>query len=88
MRLDASSVTTHPFPSRAVLFAAAFSVAAFLQPAPASCQSDGDPITVGTYRALHSDVLDEDRVLQIHLPEGHTSGRHALSRGLPVCRER
>jgi len=34
-------------------------------------QADGDPITLGTYRVVHSEVLGEDRVLQIHLPRGY-----------------
>jgi len=38
-----------------------------------TAQTDGDPIAVGTYRVLHSQILDEDRVLQIHLPTGYES---------------
>ena len=37
-------------------------------PALAQTQRDGTPIALGTYRVLHSDVLGEDRVLQVHLP--------------------
>ncbi len=36
-------------------------------------QADGDPIALGTYRVLHSRILGEDRVLQIHLPRGYES---------------
>jgi len=36
-------------------------------------QVDGDPIALGTYRVLHSRILGEDRVLQIHLPTGYES---------------
>jgi enterochelin esterase-like enzyme len=43
-------------------------------PTEALPQSDGDPITLGSYRVLHSSVLGEDRVLQVHLPNGYTSG--------------
>lgn len=31
-------------------------------------QEDGDDIVIGKYRVLHSNVLDEDRLLLIHLP--------------------
>ena len=31
-------------------------------------QEDGDNIVIGKYRVLHSNVLDEDRLLLIHLP--------------------
>jgi hypothetical protein len=34
-------------------------------------QKDGDPISIGTYRVIHSDILKEDRLLYIHLPEGY-----------------
>ena len=33
-----------------------------------SAQTDGAPITSGTYRVIHSRVLGEDRTLLIHLP--------------------
>ena len=36
-------------------------------------QTDGDPIALGTYRVLHSTVLGEDRILQVHLPSGYQS---------------
>ena len=32
---------------------------------------DGDPVLIGTYRELHSDVLDEDRLLLVSLPTGY-----------------
>ncbi len=32
-------------------------------------QKDGDDIAIGKYRMIHSDVLDEDRLLFIHLPQ-------------------
>ena len=31
-------------------------------------QTDGDDIVIGKYRVLHSDVMDEDRLLYVHLP--------------------
>jgi enterochelin esterase-like enzyme len=40
---------------------------------PCSAQTDGEPVTIGTYRVVHSEILDEDRVLQIHLPVGYES---------------
>jgi hypothetical protein len=42
-----------------------------LLPRPAAAQTDREPIVLGTYRVLHSQVLDEDRVLQIHLPRDY-----------------
>jgi hypothetical protein len=44
-----------------------------LQPASVTAQTDGDPIVVGTYRVLHSRILEEDRVLQVHLPRDYES---------------
>ncbi len=44
-----------------------------LLPTSAFAQADGDPIALGTYRVLHSRILGEDRVLQIHLPVGYES---------------
>ncbi len=34
-------------------------------------QEDGDDIAIGKYRVLHSEVLDEDRLLYIHLPRDY-----------------
>lgn len=31
-------------------------------------QEDGDDIVIGKYKIIHSNVLDEDRLLLIHLP--------------------
>lgn len=33
--------------------------------------SDGDPVTLGTYRVIHSEILKEDRTLQVRLPRGY-----------------
>jgi enterochelin esterase-like enzyme len=38
---------------------------------PALAQEDGSPVSIGTYRTLHSQVLGEDRTLLINLPEGY-----------------
>ena len=54
---------------------AAFTVALSLMALsrPGFAQVDGDTIALGTYRVLHSQLLGEDRVLQIHLPTGYKS---------------
>ncbi len=44
-----------------------------VSPSHAHSQADGDPVTLGTYRVVHSEILDEDRVLQVHLPRGYES---------------
>lgn len=36
-------------------------------------QQDGAPITIGTYRTIHSMIMDEDRTLLIHLPRDYES---------------
>ena len=58
----------HAAPTRYVL-----ALLLLLAPAPALSQADGDPVTLGTWRVLHSDVLGEDRLLQVHLPTGYDS---------------
>lgn len=45
----------------------------WVAPSQASSQADGDPVTLGTYRVVHSEILGEDRVLQVHLPRGYES---------------
>jgi tetratricopeptide (TPR) repeat protein len=37
----------------------------------AVAQTDGEPVSMGTYRVLHSQLMGEDRVLQVHLPRGY-----------------
>jgi len=64
---------SRPRAVRRVLVAGALSLGALLHPGPATGQSDGDPVALGTYRVLHSDILGEDRVLQVHLPDGYAS---------------
>ena len=34
-------------------------------------QRDGDPISIGTYRVMHSNILNEDRLLFVHLPRDY-----------------
>jgi len=36
-------------------------------------QNDGDKVTIGTYRILHSTILNEDRILLIHLPRNYNT---------------
>lgn len=36
--------------------------------------TDGEPISLGTYRELRSDVLDEDRLILVSLPRGYEDG--------------
>jgi predicted alpha/beta superfamily hydrolase len=38
-------------------------------------QQDGDDIVIGKYKVLHSSVLDEDRLLFIHLPRDYEKTR-------------
>jgi enterochelin esterase-like enzyme len=52
-----------------VAIVAVASLAAY--PCPGIAQSDGEIIGLGTYRTLQSQILGEERVLQIHLPWGY-----------------
>lgn len=47
-----------------------FSVVLFLN-TYSRAQEDGSPVSIGTYRTLHSRVLNEDRTLLVNLPEGY-----------------
>jgi predicted alpha/beta superfamily hydrolase len=38
---------------------------------PLAAQQDGEPVSIGTYRVIHSKILDEDRTLLVHLPRGY-----------------
>ncbi|NOR21606.1 MAG: tetratricopeptide repeat protein [Candidatus Aminicenantes bacterium] len=38
---------------------------------PTLAQEDGDPVSIGKYRKLHSKILNEDRILLVNLPEGY-----------------
>ena len=57
----------------AILTALLSTVLVFVLPTEARAQADGDPVSLGTHRVLHSSILGEDRVLQIHLPRGYES---------------
>jgi predicted alpha/beta superfamily hydrolase/TolA-binding protein len=41
-------------------------------PSLAIAQKDGDDVVLGQYRQIHSDILNEDRLLLIHLPREYT----------------
>ena len=53
-------------------------IAAF--PSKVRAQADGDPVAFGTWRRLHSEILDEDRLLKVYLPRGYEEA----SIGYPV----
>ena len=36
-----------------------------------SAQKDGEDISIGTYRVIHSGILNEDRLLFVHLPQAY-----------------
>ena len=38
---------------------------------PFEAQQEGEPVSIGTYRVMHSKILNEDRTLLIHLPRGY-----------------
>jgi len=38
---------------------------------PVLAQEDGNPISIGTYRKLYSNVLNEDRIILVNLPRGY-----------------
>jgi len=56
----------------AVLLAISIAVGPLVA-SPASSQEarEGDPVLIGTFRQLHSDVLDEDRLLVVCLPRDY-----------------
>lgn len=43
----------------------------FLSNTHSTAQGEGSPVSIGTYRQLYSQVLNEDRTLLINLPEGY-----------------
>jgi hypothetical protein len=61
------------------LFVIAGIVVAALCAAPCACREpvDGEPVAIGEFRTLHSDMLGEDRVLLICLPNAYDEGLHA-----------
>ncbi len=56
--------------------AACLFAACLFAPAPAVSQEagDGDPVSIGTFRILHSNVLNEDRTLLVCLPDDYEKG--------------
>ncbi len=49
-----------------------FAVFLFLtQPQLCVAQFDGDDIVIGTYKTVHSNILNEDRLLYVHLPSDY-----------------
>jgi predicted alpha/beta superfamily hydrolase len=40
---------------------------------PSLAQEDGDPVSIGIYRKLHSKILNEDRMLLVNLPKGYNA---------------
>lgn len=58
--------------SFSVLLAISIAAGSFvISPAHAQDKSDGKPVSIGTFRQLHSDVLDEDRSLLVCLPRDY-----------------
>ena len=47
------------------------SMTLFILSMPIFAQEDGDQITIGTYRKLHSNILNEDRLVLVNLPNGY-----------------
>jgi len=47
---------------------------------PTLAQEDGTPVSIGTYRKLHSQILNEDRILLVNLPRGYdeTTNSHPV----------
>jgi predicted alpha/beta superfamily hydrolase len=42
-----------------------------LMSTPSPAQQDGSPVSIGTYRTMHSEILNEDRTLLVSLPRGY-----------------
>jgi tetratricopeptide (TPR) repeat protein len=58
--------------SRCVFAVAAFTFLVILAVDYAFAEEDGDPVTIGTYRTLHSGILNESRTLLVNLPRGYS----------------
>ncbi len=41
----------------------------------AFAQQDGDDVAIGKYRKIHSEILNEERTLLVHLPRGYEDGK-------------
>ncbi len=59
-------MTAHARRRRTAVLATAALLVAW--PTEARPQSDGDPVTLGTWRVVRSSILGEDRPVQVHLP--------------------
>ncbi len=57
-----------------------FTIGIFQVPLTLPGQSDSSDINFGHYRILHSEILDQDRILYIHLPEDY----HRSNTAYPV----
>jgi len=54
-----------------IFFAQVFLLVLILNQGFIQAQEDGDDIVIGKYRVLHSDIMDEDRLLFVHLPRDY-----------------
>jgi len=43
---------------------------------PSLAQEDGDPVSIGKYRKLHSQILNEERTILVHLPQGYDKSQN------------
>ena len=53
--------------------AIALTVGATIAVAGGTAPEAGNPVTIGRYRTIHSEVLGEDRTVLVHLPEGYSA---------------
>jgi predicted alpha/beta superfamily hydrolase/TolA-binding protein len=60
-----------------LLFAALAALLFFSGRTLSFAQKDGDDIVIGKYRVIHSQILDEDRLLFVHLPRDYGETRLA-----------
>ena len=44
---------------------------------PIIAQEDGDPVSIGTYKKLHSKILNEYRTLLVNLPRGYSETKNS-----------
>jgi enterochelin esterase-like enzyme len=58
----------------AVLLAGSITGAVLAASQVFSQETDGEPVAIGTFRHLHSAILDEDRPLLVCLPRGYDEG--------------
>ena len=62
-----------------VLFLVASITAGLLSSSPVYSEEslDGEPVSIGTYRQLRSEILGEERLLLVSLPEGYENGMNS-----------